>query len=145
MYARLVWEGKCPDGLQFEEAEEAIRWYKNLFGDDYYLELQRHKATVARANHEVYPMQQVVNEKLIEYANGRVSLMAGCGVNENNIRQLALESGATEFHFSAREKIESAMRYSNPEVKMGSDSINEYTREITTAQRVRRTIEALNI
>ncbi|WP_419071455.1 DNA polymerase III subunit alpha [Phocaeicola plebeius] len=53
---------------QFEEAEEAIRWYKNLFGDDYYLELQRHKATVARANHEVYPMQQVVNEKLIEYA-----------------------------------------------------------------------------
>ena len=25
---------------QFEEAEEAIRWYKNLFGDDYYLELQ---------------------------------------------------------------------------------------------------------
>ncbi len=53
---------------QFEEAEEAIRWYKNLFGDDYYLELQRHKATVPRANHEVYPMQQVVNEKLIEYA-----------------------------------------------------------------------------
>ena len=53
---------------QFEEAEEAVRWYKNLFGDDYYLELQRHKATVPRANHEVYLMQQVVNEKLIEYA-----------------------------------------------------------------------------
>ena len=30
---------------QFAEAEEAIQWYKNLFGDDYYLELQRHKAT----------------------------------------------------------------------------------------------------
>ena len=91
------------------------------------------------------PQGSALIKKLIEYANGRVSLMAGCGVNENNIRQLALESGATEFHFSAREKIESAMRYSNPEVKMGSDSINEYTREITTAQRVRRTIEALNI
>ena len=25
---------------QLEEAEEAVRWYKNLFGDDYYLELQ---------------------------------------------------------------------------------------------------------
>ena len=35
------------------------------------------------------------------------------------------------------------MRFSNPEVKMGSDSINEYTREITTAQRVKRTINAL--
>ena len=46
---------------QLEEAEEAIRWYKNLFGDDYYLELQRHKATVQRANHEAYPLQQTVN------------------------------------------------------------------------------------
>ena len=81
--------------------------------------------------------------KLVDYSNGRVSLMAGCGVNENNIRQLAAESGASEFHFSAREKIKSAMRFSNPEVKMGSDSINEYTREITTAQRVKRTIDAL--
>ena len=53
---------------QFEEAEEAIRWYKNLFGDDYFMELQRHKATVPRANHEVYKMQEVVNKKLIEYA-----------------------------------------------------------------------------
>lgn len=53
---------------QIEEAEETIRWFKNLFGDDYYLELQRHKATVPRANHEVYPMQQMVNQKLIELA-----------------------------------------------------------------------------
>ena len=51
-----------------EEAEEAIRWYKNLFGDDYYLELQRHKATVSRANHEAYPLQQKANAKLLEYA-----------------------------------------------------------------------------
>ena len=53
---------------QLEEAEEAIRWYKNLFGDDYYLELQRHKATVQRANHEAYPLQQVVNAKLLDYS-----------------------------------------------------------------------------
>ena len=53
---------------QFEEAEEAVRWYKNLFGDDYYLELQRHKATVPRANHETYPMQLNVNKHLIEFA-----------------------------------------------------------------------------
>ena len=53
---------------QYAEAEEAIQWYKNLFGDDYYLELQRHKATVARANHETYKLQEEVNKKLIEYA-----------------------------------------------------------------------------
>ena len=59
---RKILQGK------FEEAEEAIQWYKNLFGDDFYLELQRHKATVARANHEAYDLQQVANEKLIEYS-----------------------------------------------------------------------------
>lgn len=53
---------------QFEEAEEAIQWFKRVFGSDYYLELQRHKATVPRANHEVFKMQEVVNEKLIEYS-----------------------------------------------------------------------------
>lgn len=53
---------------QLDEAEEAIQWYKNIFGEDYYLELQRHKATVSRANHDVYPMQQQVNEHLIKFA-----------------------------------------------------------------------------
>ena len=53
---------------QYAEAEEAILWYKNLFGDNYYLELQRHKANVPRANHETYKLQQQVNEKLIEYS-----------------------------------------------------------------------------
>ena len=49
-----------------EAAEEAVQWYKNLFGEDYYLELQLHKATVERANHEAYDLQKVVNEKLLE-------------------------------------------------------------------------------
>ncbi len=53
---------------KLDEAEEAVKWFKNLFGDDYYLELQRHKATVARANHQAYPMQQKANEKIIELA-----------------------------------------------------------------------------
>ncbi len=49
---------------QMAEAEEAVQWHKRVFGDDYYLELQLHKATVARANHEAYPMQLKVNEQL---------------------------------------------------------------------------------
>ena len=56
---------KITAGL-LDEAEEAVKWYKNLFGENFYLELQRHKATVARANHEAFKLQQVVNEKLIE-------------------------------------------------------------------------------
>ncbi len=50
------------------DAEETIQWYKSVFGEDYYLELQLHKATVARANHEAYELQLKVNEKLIEYS-----------------------------------------------------------------------------
>lgn len=53
---------------QYEEAEEAIQWYKRVFGDDFYLELQRHKATVPRANHEAFKLQQIANEKLMEYS-----------------------------------------------------------------------------
>ena len=53
---------------KLDEAEEAVRWFKNLFGDDYYLELQRHKATAPRANHEAYPMQQKANAVMMEYA-----------------------------------------------------------------------------
>ena len=48
------------------DAEESVKWYKALFGDDYYLELQLHKPTVERANHETYKIQEMVNEHLIE-------------------------------------------------------------------------------
>jgi len=58
---------KINKGL-LDEAEEAVRWYKNLFGEDYYLELQRHKATVPNANHEAYPLQVQANAKILEYA-----------------------------------------------------------------------------
>ncbi|MCQ2238396.1 MAG: DNA polymerase III subunit alpha [Bacteroidaceae bacterium] len=53
---------------KIEEAEEAIRWFKGIWGDDYYLEIQRHKATVERANHETYPLQVIANEKILELA-----------------------------------------------------------------------------
>ncbi len=55
-------------GNDLEKAREAITWFKELFGEDYYLELQRHKATVPKANHETFPKQQMVNEVLIKLA-----------------------------------------------------------------------------
>ncbi|MBP1593373.1 MAG: polymerase subunit alpha [Bacteroidetes bacterium] len=60
--------GEVPQKIRnqkIEEAEEAIRWYKNLFGDDFYLELQRHKATAPRANHEAFALQSMVNPEII--------------------------------------------------------------------------------
>ncbi len=63
--------GEVPRLLQddkIEEAREVIRWFKSIWGEDYYLELQRHKATVEHANHDVYPLQVKVNEQLIKLA-----------------------------------------------------------------------------
>ena len=53
-----------------EGAEEAVQWYKRVFGDDYYLELQRHevKDPRVRANRETFPLQQKANAVLIELA-----------------------------------------------------------------------------
>lgn len=51
-----------------EKARETAQWYRQVFGDDYYLELQRHKATVPRANHEVFIKQQEVNAVLLQLA-----------------------------------------------------------------------------
>lgn len=51
-------------------AREAVEWYHNLFGDDFYLELQRHQVTdpTIRANRETYPLQQKVNKVLMQFA-----------------------------------------------------------------------------
>ena len=51
-------------------AREAIEWYHRVFGDDYYLELQRHEVTdpTIRANRETFPLQQKANKVLIELA-----------------------------------------------------------------------------
>ena len=51
-------------------AREAVEWYHRVFGDDYYLELQRHEVTdpTIRANRETFPLQQQANKVLIELA-----------------------------------------------------------------------------
>ena len=48
------------------KAEEAALWYKNLFGDDFYLEIQRHPTTNPKANQTTYPLQKIVVEKMKE-------------------------------------------------------------------------------
>ncbi len=53
-----------------EGAREAVEWYHSIWGDDYYLELQRHEVTdpSVMANRETFPLQQKANRVLIEFA-----------------------------------------------------------------------------
>ena len=63
--------GEIPRLIQageIEEAEKSAKRCKDVFGEDYYIELQRHKATVPRANHEVFNVQERVNPELIKIA-----------------------------------------------------------------------------
>lgn len=50
----------------FAEVDKSIEWFKRVFGDDFYLELQRHKANRPDANSEVYPLQEKVNVELLK-------------------------------------------------------------------------------
>ncbi|MFA6359341.1 MAG: copper homeostasis protein CutC [Dysgonamonadaceae bacterium] len=84
-------------------------------------------------------------KQLVVKADNRIIIMPGSGVNEENIASLAKETGATEFHFSAREPVNSKMIYRNPNLKMGGTavSIDEYIQNVTNADKVKRTIDKL--
>jgi DNA polymerase-3 subunit alpha len=53
---------------KLDEAEEAVLWYKRVFGDDYYIELQRHKTDKPNADYSTYEKQMRQNEELIRLA-----------------------------------------------------------------------------
>ncbi|MCR5589136.1 MAG: DNA polymerase III subunit alpha, partial [Bacteroidales bacterium] len=59
---QLIMAGKM------KEAEEAVLWFKGIFGDDYYIELMRHKTDKPNANYQTYELQQKINPVLIELA-----------------------------------------------------------------------------
>lgn len=81
-------------------------------------------------------------KRLNEQAEGRITILAGCGVNENNIREIQLSTGVHEFHFSARTPVKSKMEYINEAVYMGAKGADESTLDYTSAERVANTIAA---
>jgi copper homeostasis protein len=81
--------------------------------------------------------------KLVKIAADRISILACGGLNVNNIAHVAKATGAREFHFTAFEDAVSPMTFRNLSVSMGgSGDASEYTRRITSAENVRKTIEA---
>lgn len=65
--------GEVPNKIikgDIEGAREACQWYHRVFGDDFYLELQRHevKDPTLVANREAFPLQQKANRVLMQFA-----------------------------------------------------------------------------
>ena len=81
--------------------------------------------------------------RLHQQAQSRIHLMAGCGVNETNISDIYRRTGIHQYHFSAREKYPTCMTYLNPDVFMGVPGADETSFEVTSAEKVTKTIAAL--
>ena len=121
-------------GGQMNQAREVIKWFKGVFGDDYYLELQRHKATVPNANHETYEKQCLVNDALMQYAR-ELDIKLICTndshfVNEEDAdaheRLICVSTGKTL-------KEETSMSYSKQEWFKTQEEMNEVFADVPEA------------
>lgn len=74
--------------------------------------------------------------ELVKKAGDRIIVMPGCGVRPGNIRRIETETGAREFHTSARSMRYSEMTYRNEEAAMGSPPVKEFEREETDRLKV---------
>ena len=80
--------------------------------------------------------------RLIENAAGRIVVMPGCGIHEDNLRDILERTGAAEFHISALKVTESSMRYRNPKVGIGSaKTASEYELLLTDENLVRDMVQ----
>ena len=82
-------------------------------------------------------------ERRIEESESGIQLLAGSGVNEDNIREIFDATGIHEYHFSARVNVPSRMKHYNHEVYMGAKAADEANSLVTSAERVKNTIEML--
>lgn len=83
-------------------------------------------------------------KKLVEQAKERITIMPGSGINEDNIKEISLETKAKAFHISVRKKTASNMVFRNNTIRMGGiEGISEYENSITDENRVKVIIDIL--
>jgi copper homeostasis protein len=83
----------------------------------------------------------LINE-LITLAAGRIIIMPGGGINEENILELKNKIKTHEFHASLRSPVKSRMKFRNEKTSVGKDGRDEYTWMETDAEKVKRFINA---
>lgn len=63
--------GEIPQLLmagKMKEAEEAVMWFKDIFGEDFYIELMRHETDKPNANRDTFVQQERINPLLVQLA-----------------------------------------------------------------------------
>ena len=121
-------------GNQMNQARETIKWFKSVFGDDYYLELQRHKATVARANHETYEKQCLVNDALIGFAR-ELDIKLVCTNDSHFVNEEDADAHERLICLSTGKKLtdENIMLYSKQEWFKTQEEMNEVFADVPEA------------
>jgi len=81
--------------------------------------------------------------ELVLRSEGRIAIMAGGGLNEENARSTVESTGVREIHASARSLRESGMLHRNPDVRMGGGGYSEYQTSLADPNRIRAMRRAL--
>jgi copper homeostasis protein len=80
--------------------------------------------------------------RLVERAGGRISVMAGSGVNEDTVGGIVSDTGVQEIHFSATAFRESEMVFRNQKIAaMGEQGASEFKLRTVDLDRVRNILE----
>lgn len=80
--------------------------------------------------------------ELVRRAGKRLTVMPGAGINDGNLRELIVATGALEYHLSGQTRVSSRMVYRNPHVFMGAPGLPEYEIAVTDADIIRRVVRA---
>ena len=130
---------------QKDKAEESVLWFKNLFGDDYYIEIQRHevKNPNQRANRETYEIQKVANKGLIELAR-KHNIKIVCTNDAHFVDEENAEAHDRLLCLSTGKDLDDPKRmlYSKQEWLKTKEEMNEVFADIPEA--LSNTIEVLN-
>lgn len=82
--------------------------------------------------------------KMVKQANGRVIIMPGSGLDENNVKIIKKTTNATEFHGSLRVASDSKMEFRKSGINMGGvPDIDEYQIFVSDPERIRKVVDII--
>ena len=84
-----------------------------------------------------------VLDQLVVAARGRIAILAGGGVNEENAAPLVQKSGVRELHIRGTNAVASGMAYKRPGFDLTKPLMPDNVRAVTDATRVRAVVEAV--